>query len=119
MRGHRDLQLAVIAAAASALVALLVPIEELRLIGALPLTLALPGYAIVAVTFARRPLGQAHVLLLSLALSLITLALGGLVLNYSPGGIRSVSWAVLLFVIVLAASRGAAIRRPPVEPGRA
>jgi Protein of unknown function (DUF1616) len=119
MRGHRDLELVVLGAALSALIALLMPLEEVRLIGALPLTLAFPGYAIVAVTFARRPLEMAHRLLLSLAVSLMVLALGGLLLNYGPGGIRSVTWAVLLFGVVLAASRGAALRRPRAAGRRA
>ena len=113
MRGHRDLELVVLGAALSALIALLVPLEELRLIGALPLTLVLPGYAIVALTFARRPLGWPHLFVLSLGISLMVLTLGALVLNYGPGGIQSVTWAILLFVVVLAASRGAALRRPP------
>jgi hypothetical protein len=118
MRGHRDLELVVLGAALSALVALLAPLEELRLLGALPLALALPGYAIVAVTFARRPLTRPQLFVLSLAVSLMILALGGLVLNYGPGGIRSVTWAVLLFGVVLAASRGAALRRPAAGRGR-
>ena len=56
-------------------------------------------------------------LALSVGLSLAMLALGSLVLNYVPGGIRACSWAVLLVLVVLAASREAALRRRPRRPG--
>jgi len=64
------------------------------------------------VTFARRRLESPQMLLLSLGLSLAALALGAVLLNYMPGGIRAGSWALLLVLIVLAACRGAALRRP-------
>ena len=54
----------------------------------------------------------AQSLVLSLGLSLAVLALGGLLLNYLPGGIRAVSWALLLVLVVLAGCRAAALRRP-------
>jgi len=112
MRGHADLRAAVAASLLCAVLALLLPLSELRVVFALPLTLFLPGYAIVAVTFARRRLERAQMLLLSLGLSLATLALGAILLNYMPGGIRAGSWALLLVLVVIAASRGAALRRP-------
>jgi uncharacterized membrane protein len=106
----------VAAAGLCALLALALPGEVPRLAFAAPLALFLPGYAIVAVTFARRPLQRAPRLLLSLGLSLAVLALGPLALNYLPGGVSSGWWAALLFLIVLGASRAAALRRPPPRP---
>jgi uncharacterized membrane protein len=117
MREHHDLRLAVAASVLCALLALLLPFEWLRLIVAAPLALLLPGYAIATATFARRPLTGPQLLLLSIALSLMTLALGGLILNYLPGGVRSGSWALLLVLIVLGACRAAAVRRPQAARG--
>lgn len=111
MRGQRDLRIAAWAAALCAVLALLTPWEAVSLVFAAPLALVLPGYAITAAAFAGRELDGPRRAVLSLALSLATLALGALVLNYVPGGIRGLSWAVLLVAVVLAACRAAAVRR--------
>jgi hypothetical protein len=111
MKGQRDLQIACAAALLCALVALLFPSEVVRLAFAVPLTLFLPGYAIAAATFARRDLDRPRMLLVSLSLSLSSLAVGALVLNYAPGGIRALSWALLLLVVVFGFCRAAALAR--------
>lgn len=110
MRGHGDLRLVVATALLCAVLALLIPIDGVALIFALPLLLILPGYAITAASFARRKLAWPQLLLLSIALSLSVLVLGSLLLNYL-GGIRPLSWAVLLVLVVFAACRVAAVRR--------
>jgi Protein of unknown function (DUF1616) len=112
MRGHGDLEAAVGTAALSALLVLVLPFEPLRMLLAAPLTLFLPGYAIAATIFARHRIARRQFLLFSVGLSLAVLALGGLLLNYGPGGVRAWSWALLLFLVVLGCSRGAALRRP-------
>jgi hypothetical protein len=112
MRGHDDLESAVGAAALCALLALALPFEPLRMLLAAPLALFLPGYAIAAAIFARNRIGRHHFLLFSVGLSLAVLALGALLLNYGPGGVRAWSWALLLFLVVLGCCRGAALRRP-------
>jgi uncharacterized membrane protein len=112
VRGHKDLRLLVAASALCALLALIVPIDVVRLVFALPLALFLPGYAIAVATFARRPLERPKLLLLGVGLSLAVLPLGALVLNYAPGGIRGGSWALLLVLVVLGACLAAARRRP-------
>jgi Protein of unknown function (DUF1616) len=112
VRGHRDLRLAAAAALLCALVALLFPSEAVRLVFAAPLALFLPGYAIAAANFARRELDRPRLLLASLTLSLSALVVGALILNYVPGGIRALSWALLLLAIVFGFSRAAALRRP-------
>lgn len=111
MRGHRDLELACAAAVACALIAALVPFEIVRLAAALPLALILPGYAVIAVAFGSNELALAKRLTLSLATSLMVLALGAFVLNIFPFGLTTASWAVFLPLVVIAASRGAALRR--------
>lgn len=110
MRGQGDLRLVAAAAVLCAGLALLIPIDGVALVFALPLALFLPGYAITAAAFARRPLPWPQFLLLSLALSIATLVLGSLVLNYL-GGIHPLSWALLLLLVVFATCRVAAVRR--------
>jgi uncharacterized membrane protein len=112
MRGHRDLEIVAVGSIACALLALVIPLTALSLLFAAPLILFAPGYAIVAATFARRSLERQRMLLLSVALSLTTLVLGGFLLNYMPGGVRALSWAILLLLVVLGCSRSAALRRP-------
>jgi hypothetical protein len=118
--GHRDLERVVLAAAVGAAVAIALPWDLVRLVAALPLALFLPGYAIVAAAFAGHDLERPQQLMLSLLCSLAVLALGGLLLNYLPGGLRTATWAVLLFILVVAASGVAVLRRPtaPRTPGR-
>jgi uncharacterized membrane protein len=93
------------------LVAALVPLEIVRLIAALPLALFLPGYAIIAAAFGSSELAPPKRLALSVATSLTVLVLGTFVLNIFPFGLTTASWAVLLPVVVIAACRGAALRR--------
>jgi uncharacterized membrane protein len=115
VRGHRDLEIVARATVLCALLALLLPFDLVRFAFAAPLTLFLPGYAITAATFARKPPAWSSMLVLSVALSLAVLALGGLVLNYMPGGVREITWALLLVLVVLNGCRSAALRRarPP------
>lgn len=122
MSGHYDLRRVGAAAVVCALGALLIPFETVRLLFAAPLALFLPGYAIAAANFARGSLDRPRFLLVSLVLSLCTLALGGLVLNYMPGGIRPLSWALLLLLVTgagcrVAARRWPATKWPPRAPG--
>lgn len=118
MRGHRDLEWTAIAAVACALVAALLPWEIVRIVAALPLTLFLPGYAIVAVSFGSSELALPKRLTLSVGVSLMVLVLGAFVLNVFPFGIRTASWAILLAVVILAACVGAALRRERPQPRR-
>ena len=112
MRGHRDLEILAGGSLICAVAALAIAWSPLSLIFAAPLALAAPGYAIVAATFARKRIGRPLFLALSVGLSLAILVLGGLLLNYTPGGARAISWAVLLLLIILNGSRVAALRRP-------
>jgi uncharacterized membrane protein len=113
VRGYRDLIAASTMALICAAVVLCVPVRGIEVAAAIPLCLFLPGYAITAAAFSRHRLDIAQVLLLSLGLSLATLATGGLVLNLTPGGIRAFPWAVLLVAIVSAGCLYAAFARPP------
>ena len=111
MKGHRDLEVLSIGAVLCALVAALAPWELVRIVAAVPLTLFMPGYAIVAAAFGSREPVFPQRLTLSVSTSLMVLVLSTFLLNIPPFGLRTESWAVLLPVIVIAASRGAALRR--------
>jgi Protein of unknown function (DUF1616) len=111
MRGNRDLSLAVKAAIASAILALLLPVPVLSLLAAAPLLFFLPGYAIVCATFAKRPIDPARLLVLSVGLSLVTLALVPLAIDVLPGGVSPGWWAVALCLVVIGCARGAALGR--------
>src|SRR5579864_2909291 len=77
----------------------------------LPLGLVLPGYALTCALFPRREFGIPERLVFNLALSLVSLILGGLLLNLTPWGLRSGSWAVFLGSITLGACAVALVRR--------
>jgi hypothetical protein len=111
MRGHRDLSLAVVAAVVCGLVAAIVPLEAVRVVAAIPLALWLPGFAIVEAAFGPRQLDRPQFVLLSLAMSLATLAVAGILLNALPGGLTTLSWALLLVIVVVCGAGLAAIRR--------
>jgi uncharacterized membrane protein len=111
VRGHKDLSLTAAAAVVSALLALILPVPWLSLLVGLPLFFGLPGYALASLVFARRPRGLAPLLGLTLGLSLSVLVLGSLFLNYIPGGLRALPWALFLALVTLLACRGAALRR--------
>jgi uncharacterized membrane protein len=124
MRGYKDLRAASAASVLCALVALFVPYEAVRAVAAVPLCLVFPGYAIVSAAFGRQKLGGWQLSLLTLGMSLVALALGSLVLNYVPGGIRGTTWALLLVLVVVsccglaALRRGAPARRPAARQRR-
>jgi uncharacterized membrane protein len=119
VRGHRDLKWVCIGAIVAALVAALVPWEVVRILAALPLAIFLPGYAVTAAAFGSEKLDLQRLTMLILLCGLSLLCLGGIVLNFLPGGIRTVTWALLLVVVIVAAARAAAVRRAgPDRPWR-
>jgi hypothetical protein len=113
------IDLAVVAClAAATMVLTLVGVNVPGLNAALagPLVFVLPGYALSTALFPAGTRRHAEQLLLSLGLSLAVVALGGLALNLTPGGIRARSWAVLLCLITVEACLVAVIRRRRVLP---
>jgi uncharacterized membrane protein len=69
-------------------------------LGAL-LVLVLPGYALSAALFGPAALSRSERILLSIGLSLALAVFAGLLLNLTPVGLTPLSWAVLLFAIVV------------------
>lgn len=118
MRGHRDLTIAAAAAIMCALVSAVVPIEILRVVAALPLTLYLPGFALVAASFNGEGLAPLKRVTIEVAASLIVLVLGAFVLNIFPFGLTTASWAVLLALFIVICCLIAARRRGRAKPVR-
>ncbi len=83
-----------------------------RVVCGIPLALALPGLLLAAATFPARSLGRVQWVLYSLGLSVMVTVLAGFVLNALPWGLQTVSWAVALSVLSVAAGLLAILRRP-------
>ncbi|HEY1854922.1 MAG TPA: DUF1616 domain-containing protein [Solirubrobacterales bacterium] len=115
MSENRDLTVVAGAAVALAAAALAVPVEWLSLLLLAPLAFLLPGYAIVAACFTRKPPAPPQLAALSIAISLAVLALLSLPLNYL-GGLTPLSWALGLTLVTLLACGIAVAFRPPPQP---
>jgi uncharacterized membrane protein len=113
MTADRDLRACALAAVACAAVALAAHLTAVRAVAAVPLCLVLPGYALTAAFFARTRLELRSIVMLTLALSLTTLILGSLLLNFTPWGLRAGTWAALLLAVVLGGCTVAGLRREP------
>jgi uncharacterized membrane protein len=100
--------LALVCAAATSLTG----VPPLRIGAGLLLELVLPGYAITALVRDRRSLRASELLMCVIGASLVTAALGGLVLDVLPGHMGRAEWAVLLPVVTVAAA-AVAVLRPP------
>lgn len=77
----------------------------------LPLVLVLPGYALTSALFSMPVPEVPKRLVLSLGLSLVIVVLGGLMLNLTPWGLSTGSWAVYLSGITLGSSAIALVLR--------
>jgi uncharacterized membrane protein len=96
-RGSKDILLVLALATAGVFAALLPGLPELlRAPLVLPLALALPGYALIALLDPGRHSGGIERSVMSLGLSLALTILGGLLLNLTPWGLRREPWALLL-----------------------
>ena len=84
-----------------------------RAVLGLPLALALPGFAVTAALFPRPTLAPAERTTLTLGASVALVALVGLILNWTPAGLRPVTWAVALSALTLVALALAFLRRGP------
>lgn len=127
MRARTDLGLVVALAVAACVFAALIPtsIAVLRAPVALPLVLALPGYAIVTAIFSPHELRTSERVLLSMAASIVTTIFSALVLEAFAIKLTTIPWMGLLAVVtIVAAARGTArgharpLRAPRVRPAR-
>ncbi len=117
----RDLQqdiLAVLAATALLiLVIILLPSNAARIVLGLPFLLFFPGYILTAALFPRRTdLGGIERVALSFGLSIAVVPLIGLVLNYTPWGIRLYPILISISLFILITSAVAWYRRTTYSP---
>jgi hypothetical protein len=91
----------------------------LRLALGVPLLLLWPGYALTAAFFPRWVLGWAERLIFSLGLSLMSVIVGAVILNWSASGLTAAAWAVLGSALTLTGALVALWRRRHMlpEPG--
>jgi uncharacterized membrane protein len=82
----------------------------IRVAFGLPLALCLPGYAIVEALMRRTP-SLVERFALAIALSFAVCIVGGFALNWSPVGLKTESWAVLLASVSVAAAAVSSLRR--------
>jgi uncharacterized membrane protein len=111
VRSQRDLFPVAAAAVVCAVVAVVVPLEPIRVLAVLPLALVFPGYAIFKASFGQRAPEWPFGYLLTFGLSLAVLALGSVLLQLLPGRFGEGSWAVLLALVTVAGCEVAALRR--------
>ena len=107
----RDMFIVVALSSIGAVLAITVPASWLPLrVVTLPLVFILPGYALTCALLPTVKFG-AERFVLSLGLSLAAVIVGGLLLNLTPFGLQTDSWAILLGGITLGASAVAIVRR--------
>ena len=81
------------------------PSNILRIVLGLPFVLFFPGYTLMAAIFPRRKgMGGIERVALSFGLSIAVVPLIGLILNYTPWGIRleSILWSIGSFIFIMA-----------------
>lgn len=110
MTRHTDLAAAVVLAFVGAVAALAIPWIPLRGLLGVPLVMVLPGYALSCALFPGA-LGWTERLLLTGGIGLAAIVLGALVLNSTPWGLSTGSWAVALFCLTAVGAAVAAYRR--------
>ncbi len=82
------------------------PSNTLRIILGLPFVLFFPGYALVTALFPRREgMDSIQRVALSFGMSIAVVPLIGLILNYTPWGIRleSILWSIASFIFIMSA----------------
>lgn len=87
-----------------------------RAVVVVPLLVVVPGFALSAAWFAPRALGWVERTVLSIGLSLATLALGGLVLQWTGLGLHPSTWIVLLLSVTLLSGAAAFMRHRSTLP---
>ena len=102
------------------IVIVLLPSNVLRIVLGLPFLLFFPGYALVAAMFLRREgMSAIERVVLSLGMSIAVVSLIGLILNYTPWGVRlePVLYSVSAFIFITSIIAWWRCKSLP-EPGR-
>jgi uncharacterized membrane protein len=111
-RFNIDLALVLILSSLLILIILFIPIDAIRIIPGLPFMLFFPGYTLIAALFpGKSGLQGIERLALSFGLSLAVIPLIGLILNFTPWGIRLHPILISLSVFIMAMCTIAFFRR--------
>jgi uncharacterized membrane protein len=105
MRYYIDLLVILAATTVLAAFTLVVPNDIIRIILGLPFVLFFPGYVLLASLFTRKDsISVMEKVVLSFGLSIAVIPIIGLILNYTPWGLRlqPIFIAIFLFIIVMA-----------------
>ena len=95
----------------------LFPSNVLRIILGLPFALFFPGYALITALFPRKTaLGRFARIALSFGFSIAITSLIGLILNYTPFGIRLYPSLIAIFLFTIAMSAIAWMRQRGFSP---
>jgi uncharacterized membrane protein len=86
------------------------PLRTVRAVLAVPFVLLVPGYALRAALLPGRAFGAVTDLAVSLGFSLAVVIVSGVGLNWTPWGLQSRSWTVLLAAITAGAAAVALVR---------
>jgi uncharacterized membrane protein len=114
---NKDLWLIGILTVLLAVVIAFVPSTIARIILGLPFLLFFPGYTLTAALFPKKErLGGVERVALSFGLSIAVVPLIGLILNFTPWGIRLEPILISLAVFIIAASGVAWYRREKLDP---
>ena len=117
MRFLDDLLAIWLASAVLLVTILLLPDSPVRVVLGLPFVLFFPGYVLISALYPRRDdLDGVERLALSLGLSLAVVPLIGLVLNYTPWGIRLTPIVVSLTLFIAGCSFAAVYKRRQLSP---
>jgi uncharacterized membrane protein len=114
---EKDLLAVVVLSFVLILTAFLVPDSPLRIALGFPFVLFFPGYALVCALFPRKnDLGLDERIALSLGLSLAIIPLIGLILNYTPFGIKLIPLLFSMFTVTVLLSFISNYRRSKMSP---
>lgn len=109
------IMVSILAVVCAAIALAMAAVPVVRIIGALPLVVFLPGYAITLACLPRRSLGRVERLLISLGLSVAITILLGLTLYYVGISLQTATWAIALAATTLVFCGIAWRRRHTVE----
>ena len=113
---NADLLAAAALAVVAALLALVAGIPTpVRILVAIPVVFAAPGYTVTEALLPGRNRGPVERVLLAVTLSISVSVLGGLLLNLLPAGLTRTTQTLLLSVVTLAGAATAALRRARVK----
>jgi uncharacterized membrane protein len=104
MISRRNVLLCAICAAVCAAVVLSPAPRAIQVVFGVPFVLFLPGYALTSALFARRRIGSADVVLLSLAFSISIAIIGTLILNWLTLHLTRATWTGLLLAATIIAA---------------